>query len=34
LLLTMDEAMAKIKSGEICDAKSVAAVLLYREMTR
>ena len=34
VLLTMDEAMAKIKSGEICDAKSVSAVLLYREMIK
>lgn len=34
VLLTMDEAMAKIKSGEICDAKSVAAVLLYREIIK
>lgn len=30
--LTMDEAMAKIRSGEICDAKSVTAVLLLRDL--
>ena len=30
--LTMDEAMAKIRSGEICDAKSVTAVLLMRDL--
>lgn len=33
-LLTMEEAMEKIKSGEICDAKSITAVLLYRELAR
>ena len=30
--LTMDEAMAKVRSGEICDAKSITAVLLLREL--
>lgn len=30
--LTMDEAMAKIRSGEICDAKSVTAVLLLCDL--
>ena len=30
--LTMDEAMAKIRSGEICAAKSVTAVLLLRDL--
>lgn len=30
--LTMDEAMAKIRSGEICDAKSITAVLLLRDL--
>lgn len=30
--LTMDEAMSKIRSGEICDAKSVTAVLLLRDL--
>ncbi len=30
--LTMDEAMAKVRSGEICDAKSVTAVLLLRAL--
>lgn len=30
--LTMDEAMAKIRSGEICDAKSVTAVLMLRDL--
>ena len=30
--LTMDEAMAEIRSGEICDAKSVTAVLLLRDL--
>ena len=30
--LTMDEAMAKVRSGEICDAKSVTAVLLLRDL--
>ena len=34
VLLTMDEAMAKVKSGEICDAKSIAAILLYRELQK
>lgn len=31
-ILTMAEAMEKIISGEICDAKSITAVLLYREL--
>ena len=30
--LPMDEAMAKVRSGEICDAKSITAVLLLREL--
>ena len=30
--LTMDEAMAKVRSGEICDANSITAVLLLREL--
>ena len=30
--LTMVDAMAKIRSGEICDAKSVTAVLLLRDL--
>ena len=30
--LTMDEAMEKVRSGEICDAKSITAVLLLREL--
>lgn len=34
VLLTMDEAMAKVKSGEICDAKSIVAILLYRELQK
>lgn len=34
VLLTMDEAMAKVKSGEICDAKTIAAILLYRELQK
>lgn len=32
--MTMDEAVEKIKSGEICDAKSVTAVLLWREVQK
>ena len=32
--LTMEEAMEKIRSGEICDAKSITAVLLWREMQK
>ncbi len=31
-VLTMAEAVEKIKSGEICDAKSITAVLLFREL--
>ena len=34
VLLTMDEAMVKVKSGEICDAKSIVAILLYRELQK
>ena len=34
VLLTMDEAMVKVKSGEICDAKTIAAILLYRELQK
>ena len=33
-ILTMEEAMEKIRSGEICDAKSITAVLLWREMQK
>lgn len=31
-LLTEDEAVAKIRAGEIIDAKTITAVLLYREL--
>lgn len=31
-ILTMEEALAKVRSGEICDAKSVTAVLMLRDL--